>query len=247
MEHSQVIYCHFEVATSFLDMFLVIVWWWKSLHPTKGPFFRWVGWHKCWKSSAMLHPEMSRSGSQRYAKPLHLPETNNYIWLHYVIMNNRMPPKIWKPLNLLNHSIYLWSICAPFPTLCCLWQTANPPRPRCICAHWNRSDQPFVRCEKNVFHLLTWNPLFTHAPWRIRAREGYRLVTFRWSGFCEIFSGSGWTFRKLGPLDLMKLLESMAETTTENDMVVISKTFLIDAHLFMYSLLRRNPCEEFPL
>jgi len=45
----------------------------------------------------------------------------------------------------------------------------------------------------------------------------------------------------------MKLLESMAETTTENDMVVISKTFLIDAHLFMYSLLRRNPCEEFPL
>lgn len=169
MEHSQVIYCHFEVATSFLDMFLVIVWWWKSLHPTKGPFFRWVGWHKCWKSSAMLHPEMSRSGSQRYAKPLHLPETNNYIWLHYVIMNNRMPPKIWKPLNLLNHSIYLWSTGAPFPTLCCLWQTANPPRPRCICAHWNRSDQPFVRCEKNVFHLLTWNPLFTHAPWRIRA------------------------------------------------------------------------------
>lgn len=160
---------------------LVIVWWWKSLHPTKGPFFRWVGWHKCWKSSAMLHPEMSRSGSQRYAKPLQIPETNNYIWLHYVIMNNHCH------LRYGNHWVYwiIQFICGVyvhfFQRCVASGFGANPLRPRCIFAHWNRSDQPFVQCEKNVFRLLTWNPLFTHAPWIIRAREGYRLVTFRWS------------------------------------------------------------------
>ena len=122
--------------------------------------------HKCWIFPPCCIRKCQDQLAKRYAltsSHFTSQKVNNYICLHY---EQPLPLKIYI-YKQLKYSIIpnLW-VCAPAISLCgfgLTWQKSS--RPQCIFAHWRRSDQPFVQCEKNVFHLVMWNPLFTHAPW----------------------------------------------------------------------------------